>query len=237
MVSVRMVGAGKFAPGLLATLFAAVACSRTSDDAPNATTDGAIGVVGGQSDAAPAASGAAACLSAGGTCIPGPPENCASGKFGPPNCDPGPSGSVCCLKDIGDGASSSTLLDDGTEPDAFAEAPDAFPDDCATALPVLAEEYAATHCQLSPGNVACESTSDCIVNLLPMCCGSAAVGVNRDASLVCLPPNGCLPPPPGSGIASCSPSVATEDCRVVAARQYVGVACVNNHCMTYAVGP
>jgi hypothetical protein len=139
---------------------------------------------------------------------------------------------------IVDGQSDAAATESGAGPDAFVtEVPDAFPDDCATALPVLAEEYAATHCQLSPGNVACESTKDCVVELLPLCCGSDAVGVNRDASLFCASPNGCLPPPPGSGIAPCSPSVATEDCRVVAARQYVGVACVNNQCLTYAAGP
>jgi hypothetical protein len=156
-----------------------------------------------------------------------------------PNATDGATGAAGGQSDanIGDGA-SSTLPDAGAEWDAYAgEVPDAFPDDCATALPVLAEGYADTHCQLSPGNVACESTNDCIVTLLPLCCGSDAVGVNRDASVVCPPPNGCMPPPPGSGINACSPGVATEDCRVVAALQYVGVACVDNQCLTYAVSP
>jgi hypothetical protein len=185
-----VVSIGKFAPGRFAAIFAAVACGRTGNDSASATTDGATGAVGGQSDATI------------------------------------------------DGA-SSTQPDAGAEWDAYVgEVPDAFPDDCATALPVLAEEYATVHdtrCQLSPGNVACQSTNDCIVTLLPLCCGSDAVGVNRDASLVCPPPNGCMPPPPGSGIPACSPGVATEECRVVAALQYVGVACVNNKCLTYAV--
>ena len=185
-----MASVGRFAPGLLAVLVAAVACGRTGNDSPNATSDGAIGVVGGQSDA-----------------------------------------------DIQDGA-SSTLPDAGAEWDAYAgEVPDAFPDDCATALPVIAEYLSAgtSTCRLSPGNVACESTNDCIVSFLPQCCGSSiAVGVNRDASLVCLPPNGCLPPP-GSG--PCSPSVATEDCQAVAGSHDVGVACVNSQCLTYAIGP
>jgi len=166
----------------------------------------------------------------------------ACGKTGndSPNATDGATGAVGGQGDanIGDGA-SSTVPDAGADWDAYGgEVPDAFPDDCATALPVVAEEYATVHdtrCQLSPGNVACESTNDCIVNFLPQCCGSSlAVGVNRDASLVCAPPNGCLPPP-GSG--PCAPSVATEDCQEVAASHYVGVACVNNQCLTYAIGP
>jgi len=141
---------------------------------------------------------------------------------------------------IVDGQSDAAAAESGAGPDAFAsEVPDAFPDDCATALPVLAEYFAAgtPTCRLSPGNVACESTNDCVVYPIGLCCGIDAVGVNRDASLIC-PPQNCPPkPPPGSEV-ECSPgSIATEDCRVVAARQYVGVACVNNQCLTYAIGP
>jgi hypothetical protein len=139
---------------------------------------------------------------------------------------------------IVDGLDGGATAESEAGPNVLAaEAPDAFPDDCATALPVFAKYASGPPCQLSPSNVACESTNDCVVTLIPLCCGSEAVGVNKDASLVCLPPNGCLPPPPGSGIAPCSPSVATEDCRTVAARQDVGVACVNQQCLTYAVGP
>jgi hypothetical protein len=121
-------------------------------------------------------------------------------------------------------------------PDAFvSEVPDAFPDDCVTALHLVAA--AGKHlCELSPGDVACESTNDCVVNLIPLCCGSDAVGANRDASFLC-PPQNCPPPPPPGPVNDCTPSVATEDCRVVAARQNVGVACVNHQCLTYAVGP
>src|ERR1700677_752341 len=79
-----------------------------------------------------------------------------------PNATDGASGAVGGQGDanIGGGA-SSTVPDAGAEWDAYAgEVPDAFPEDCATALPVIAEEYATVHdtrCQLSPGNVACES--------------------------------------------------------------------------------
>jgi hypothetical protein len=142
---------------------------------------------------------------------------------------------------VEDGSSNQpNIRDAGAGPDAFAtDVPDAFPDDCATAFPVLAQYFAAgtPTCRLSPGNVACESTNDCVVYLIGLCSGIDAVGVNRDASLICASQNCPMPPPPGSGVESSPGSIRTEDCRVVEGRQYVGVACVNNECLTYAAGP
>jgi hypothetical protein len=137
----------------------------------------------------------------------------------------------------GDAAASDvTPAESEAGPDAFVtEVPDAFPDGCATALRVVLDATAPHTCVVSPGGLACEAANDCVVNLVPLCCGSDAIGVNRDASLFCAAQN-CPPPPPaGSGI-DCSPVVGTQDCRVVAARQDVGVTCVNHECLTYAVG-
>lgn len=82
-----------------------------------------------QSDAA--ASGAAACAEAGGTCIPEPPSNCGSGNLGPPNCDPGPSGSVCCLPEPADASGGDAA------PVACANSQDCFSGPIVFSGPVL----------------------------------------------------------------------------------------------------
>jgi hypothetical protein len=95
---------------IVATLFMAVTACGSGNRGPASpvTSDGGGDASVGTSEGADAAvSGAEACEAAGGTCIPGPPSNCRSGNFGPPNCDPGPSGSVCCLPAQADAATDA----------------------------------------------------------------------------------------------------------------------------------
>jgi hypothetical protein len=95
---------------ILLVAFAGCTSSGRGSATPDAGEGGSADAPGQTIPSDAAASGAAACEEAGGSCIPGPPSNCTSGNFGPPNCDPGPGGSVCCLPASADAAGEDAAL-------------------------------------------------------------------------------------------------------------------------------
>jgi hypothetical protein len=95
--------------------------------------------------------------------------------------------------------------------------PDAAPDTCA----------------LTPADVACTETSDCVIYTLGTCgCVTPVYGVNRSSAVRCV--YNCPPPPPPPGCPS--EGRVTQTCQVVDDPTEVEVACVNGQCVTYAAG-
>jgi len=83
---------------------------------------------------------------------------------------------------------------------------------------------------LTPEDVACTTTADCVVTGCGNCCpgGGYVFGVNESSAFMCFP-GGC--PPPSD---ECSPGLWSQDCRSATALADVEVACINGECRTFA---
>jgi hypothetical protein len=86
-------------------------------------------------------------------------------------------------------------------------------------------------------DIACSVTTDCTFGIWGGSCGGGCTtltyGVSTANTVIC-PVEAC-PPGPACPVDATTYVATQQDCRLVANRQDVAVACVNGQCTTYAV--
>ena len=130
---------------------------------------------------------------------------------------------VCSCAPDDDAETDATVGGDDTAPDETDGAPGDAGYSCRFPFFMDTEP-------LTPEDVACTTTADCVVTGCGNCCpgGGYVFGVNESSAFMCFP-GGC--PPPSD---ECSPGLWSQDCRSATALADVEVACINGECRTFA---